>query len=252
MSLILNEIHLLDGFKRTLMVAAADRRISNLADGSYNSSRRKMLPVPQLRGAVSYFGLADFQSKGKRVFLAEWLSSFIERSKTNNLTDFAFSLREELNRQVSGQELSTKPSGFHICGYDTSGIPDFWYLSNIGGISSDFRYTDLHATYSKPASHFLGRDASAFGYGSDLGGASRCGRSSYWNGDPRAHAFASEVLDGLLAKFWEFPDFRQPRTPNEYGEYVKFKFEVIAYVYKKWARRQIIARPIDVLVLQAN
>jgi hypothetical protein len=41
----------------------------------------------------------------------------------------------------------------------------------------------------------------------------------------------------------------QLRTAKEYGEYVKFKFEVIAYFYKKMARKVIIARPIDVMVL---
>ena len=30
--------------------------------------------------------------------------------------------------------------------------------------------------------------------------------------------------------------------------YVKFKFEFIAYIYKYWAKRPIIGRPIDVWV----
>jgi hypothetical protein len=250
MTLVLNEIHVLDGFKQTLMVAAADRRISN-PDGSYNSSRRKLLAVPGLRGAVSYFGVAAFPVQGKLVFLDEWLRSFIRRSKTNTLNDFAVSLRGELNRQVPRGVLRTQPSGFHICGYNPLGIPDFWFLSNIGAMSG-FEYIDLCESYLEPASHFLGRDASALGWGSAPSSPSRSGVQIYRNGDFRVHAFASEALDGLLATLGQFPDFRQPRTPAEYGEYVRFKFEVIAYVYKKWAKKQIIARPIDVLVLQAT
>jgi hypothetical protein len=45
----------------------------------------------------------------------------------------------------------------------------------------------------------------------------------------------------------QFPqDFRMPHTLSEYRDYVRFKFEFIAYIYKKWARHQIIGRPIDV------
>ena len=60
---------------------------------------------------------------------------------------------------------------------------------------------------------------------------------------------AWELLDVIFAQLLQFPDFKRPRTLHEYGEYVKFKFEVIAYLYKKWAKKTIIARPIDVLVL---
>ena len=250
MSLVLNEIHLLDGFNRTLMVAAADRRISNL-DGSYNSMRQKVFCLPRLRGAISYFGLACFPVQGKSVYLDEWLRSFIKRSTANTLNDFAVSLRIELDRQVPRQVLRNHPSGFHICGYDASGAPDFWYLSNIGGITN-FDYTDLQETYAQPASHFLARDAFAFGWGAATNCPRRNGVKLYRNGDFRVHAFASEALDDLLAKLSQFRDFRQPHTPEEYGEYVKFKFQVIAYVYRTWAKAQIIAPPIDVLVLQPN
>ena len=250
MTLVLNEIYVFDGFQQTLMVAAADRRISN-PDGSYNSSRRKLFAIPSLRGAVSYFGVAAFPVQGKLVFLDEWLRSFIRRSRMNTLNDFAVSLREELHRQVPREVLRIQPSGFHICGYNSSDIPDFWFLSNIEAMSG-FEYTALREPYLEPASHFLGRDASVFGWGSAPSSPRRSGVQIYRNGDFRVHAIASEALDSLLATLGQFPDFRQPRTPVEYGEYIRFKFEVIAYVYKRWAKQQIIARPIDVLVLQAK
>lgn len=85
---------------------------------------------------------------------------------------------------------------------------------------------------------------------------SRRGRRSgrvqiYRNGDVCVHAVASEALDTALSALRGFSDFRLPNTPADYGEYVQFKFEIIAYVYKKWARRQIVAHPIDVFVLEA-
>ena len=56
------------------------------------------------------------------------------------------------------------------------------------------------------------------------------------------------MLDGALAALFHFPDFSRPSDAREYGMYVKFKFEVIAYVYRKWAKKKIIDKPIDVLV----
>jgi len=47
-------------------------------------------------------------------------------------------------------------------------------------------------------------------------------------------------------------DFKKPTTAQQYGEYVKFKFEIISYLYKKWAKIQIIARPIDVFMLPSD
>jgi len=43
-----------------------------------------------------------------------------------------------------------------------------------------------------------------------------------------------------------------PHTLSEYRDYVLFKFEFIAYIYKKCASQQIIGRPIDVFAWRAN
>jgi hypothetical protein len=45
MTLITNEIHMLDGFKRTVLVYAADRRITK-PDGAYLSTQRKLFEIP--------------------------------------------------------------------------------------------------------------------------------------------------------------------------------------------------------------
>ena len=54
MTLITNEIHMLDGFKKTILVFAADRRISKL-DGSFDSNRKKLFEIPYLNAGISYF-----------------------------------------------------------------------------------------------------------------------------------------------------------------------------------------------------
>lgn len=74
MTLILNEIHVQNGLNETLLVAAADRRVSN-PDGSYNSLQRKLFTVPYRNATISYFGIAEVFPSGKREYLSEWLLS---------------------------------------------------------------------------------------------------------------------------------------------------------------------------------
>jgi hypothetical protein len=249
MTLVLNEIHGMGSARQPLMIAAADRRVSN-QDGSYHSSRRKLFRVPRLAGALSYFGLAAFPQGRSQTFLSDWLPNFIQHSRPPSLADFAQELQNSLNAVVPSRLLSAQPSGLHLCGFDSGGRPDFWFISNIGGMNG-FQYIDLRDSYLQPSSHFLGRDATEFGLDLTTGRAQIGRVQIYRNGDFRVHAVASEALDAALSALRGFPDFRLPNTPAEYGAYVQFKFEVIAYVYKKLARRQIVARPIDVFVLEA-
>jgi len=246
MTLVLNEIHALDGFKDTLMIAAADRRISNL-DGTYNSTRKKLFEIEYLNGAVSYFGVACTST---RVPLSEWLPDFIRRTAdATDLLTFSARLRNELSRIMPKYILRRHPSGFHICGYQKNELPDFWFLSNIGPMKG-FNYT-CQDHYAEPLSQFLERDAKAnFGWdGSNLGSAKSNIVQIYRNGDFRAHAIAWGHLNSIFNALRNFPDFYQPRNPKEYGESVKSKFEIITYIYKKWAKMKIIARPIDVFVI---
>ena len=158
MTLILNEMWLLNGLKQTFWIAAADRRISN-PDGSPHSTRRKLFEIPYLNGAVSYFGRATVYPRGRETHLSDWLANFIRHQSTApSFQGFAERLRDELNQIVPTTILKARASGFHICGYDSKGLPDFWYLSNIGW-HRDFKYIGLKPEYAAPKSHFLGRDA---------------------------------------------------------------------------------------------
>jgi hypothetical protein len=251
MTLVLNEIHMLEGLRKTFIVAAADRRISK-SNGSYDSTRRKLFRIPYLNGAVSYFGLAAVYPSGERQYLSEWLPSFIRgQSSAGTLQSFAQYLTESLNNAVPSSVLKNHASGFHICGYDRNGWPDFWYVSNIGAMTG-FQQTNLNGRYFAPESHFLERDASkVHGWDRSNPLSAKNGVQTYRNGDYRAHVAAWDLLDQIYGRLTQFPDFRIPSSTEEYARYVKFKFEFIAYLYKEWARQRIIARPIDVLVLQS-
>ncbi len=251
MTLILNEIHLLDGLKKTMIIAAADRRISK-PDGSYDSTQRKLFKIPYLDGAISYFGVANVFPKGKMQYLSVWLLNFIKtQAGVPDLQTFASNLRNDLNKVVYAGILQNNPSGFHICGYNDQRLPEFWFLTNIGGMEG-YKYINFQQQYSVPTSDFLGRDAkNIFRWNGNNPSSARNGIQYYRNGDYRAHVVAWELLDMILQNLFTFPDFKRPVTPQEYGDYVKFKFEFIAYLYKKWAKKEIIARPIDVIVLNS-
>lgn len=251
MTLVLNEIHLLDGLKKTIMVAAADRRLSK-PDGSYDSTRRKLFPICYLNGAISYFGLASVFPNGRRTYLSEWLPNFIRgQSNALDLGTFANNLRSRLHEVVPRAILQRNPSGFHICGYNNFGLPEFWSLTNIGRLEG-FQHVDFKAQYGPPSADFLGRDAKELGWDGSDPSSARNVTWTYRNGDFRAHVAAWESLDEILMKMFQFPDFRRPSNVREYEDYIRFKFEFIAYLYKKWARKILIGRPIDVIVLKSS
>ena len=248
-TLVLNEIHLLNGLKDTVIIAAADRRISN-ADGSYNSTRRKLFPIPQLNGAISYFGLAYVYLKEKAQYMSDWLPGFIRtQSSTPDLETFCRNLRDALHRVMRKDILKKYPSGFHICGYRRDSVPEFWSLMNMGGLEG-FTHGNFREEYNMPSPDFLGRDArQSFDWDGENPFSAKNGIFTYRNGDLRGHVAAWNALDNIFLTLIQFGNFRPPTSIKEYGEYVKFKFEVIAYFYKKFANKEIIARPIDVIVL---
>jgi len=253
-TLVLNEIHMLDGLNETIMVAAADRRISE--KGRYSDTRRKAFRIPRLNGALLYFGLADFwDASGKRRYLSDWLPAFIQNHASEpDLRRFCFALQEGLERFIPPSLLGKEVSGFQICGYNADFIPEYWLLTNIRAINALGVVTKLKPTYKAPAPHFL-QDHARREFHWDGVNPDSCenGVKIYRFGDFRAHVVASEPVDEVFRRLSQFPqDFRMPHTLSEYRDYVRFKFEFIAYIYKKWARHQIIGRPIDVFAWHAD
>ncbi len=239
---------MLDGFKRTVLVFAADRRLTNL-DGSYGSTQQKLFQIPYLEGGISYFGLATVFPGGKAQHMADWLRNFINKhSGISSLRDCAFQLRDELHKVIPPDILGKHASGFHICGYNSQGIPEFWFLRNIGGMT-EFAYTDTRPRYGEPTADFLERDAKTLGWdGSSLTSVENK-TWFYRNGDFRAHSVAFERLDRVLADMLSFPDFKRLEKPDDLADWVRFKLEFVARFYKKYAKKQIIGTPIDAFCL---
>ena len=112
----------------------------------------------------------------------------------------------------------------------------------------------LPTLYKAPAPHFLQVDARRQFHWDGVNPESCAnGVKIYRVGDFPAHVVASEPVDDVFRRLSQFPDeFRMPHTLSEYRDYVLFKFEFIAYIYKKCASQQIIGRPIDVFAWRAN
>jgi hypothetical protein len=244
MTLVLNEIHVAKGLPDSVVVAAADRRIT--LGGKYNSTRRKLFDIPYLNASISYYGLAELPCKGE--YLSSWLPNFITRhSDAQSMVDLAGSLRQELHEVLPTGALAHSVSGFHICGFNSNGLPDFYHLTNVE--VKDGQYKEKTDRYKPPTSDFLGRDAKEeLGWDGHDPMAIKPGVWVYRNGDFVAHALASEAVDIMLDRFFKLPNFPPPKTPQDYLKFVEFKFKVIAYTYKQWAKQKLIGGDIDVIV----
>src|SRR5262249_28033220 len=140
-----------------------------------------------------------------------FLPAFINRqSGAGTIKEFAVRLREGLNKSIPATVLQTQPSGFHICGYNREGIPEFWFLTNIGGMN-EFDYTDLQRQYTEPSCELLGRDAFKMGWDGVNPQSVRNEAFAYRNGDFRAHV--SSWKDSTQCS-WKCRDFRILRCPQ--------------------------------------
>jgi hypothetical protein len=248
MTLIINEIHLRNGLSDTFQIAAADRRIT--LGRKIETPRKKLFAIPHLGATVSYFGLAATNKNGKWLYFSDLIPDFIKKShQTKTLQEFSNLLMQTLNKEVPIELRRGHISGFHLSGYTAAGLPEFWYFSNISGMDGPY-YKKPVETYSFPTSDFLERDAKdkLSWDGVDLLSAQNR-TMVYRNGDIRTHILASEQMDLFMGQILALPDFKNPKTLEEYAAYVKFKMEFIGKIYRAWADQKIIDKPIDVIII---
>jgi hypothetical protein len=231
MTLLATEIHNHDDRGRAAIIFAADRRITHKT-GRYGGTHKKIFELQWLNSAVGYFGLAEVPGKP----MQEWVRTFIHRNtRCQTMHEFAEQLASGLNAAVPDKWKRSERSGFHLAGFAASGRPEFWFVRNIDddGAPTLGRY--------EAREDFQRRDAPGLLPG---------GTMIYRNGDIRPHEAAWKMLDESLGQLLREPGFRQPRTSEDYKEWVRFKMEVIAYFYRKYRPRPIIARPIDVFLIK--
>ena len=247
MTLLLTEIHCLDRLSHSCIVFAADRRISK--NGKYAGTRKKIFDVPYLRAGVGFFGLAEVPSKGGNLPMSDWLLRFIRRkSNLTSLKAFAKVLAKSLNSDIPSNWRKQCISGFHLAGYNSLGLPEFWYVRNV----EDDRTTIITGLY-EAREDFLRRDAINLGYDGQNPRSVPTGRvQTYRNGDIRAHVKAWERIDEGFGTLLNEREFKQLKTLSDYKKWVKFKMKVIAYFYKKYCRESIMAKPIDTILIEGR
>lgn len=158
MTLLVNEIHVPNDLRQSLILFVSDRRIT-LPGKSPPKFMRKILEVKHLNAGIGYYGLAEIQPN---VYLSSWLPNFVNHSaETGSLRQLANNLCAELNRQVNKSWLRKLPSGFHLCGYNTDGLPELWHICNHGMEGND--YKDFASEYGV-SEDFLRRDAVVQGF----------------------------------------------------------------------------------------
>jgi hypothetical protein len=229
MTILLTEIHNHANPARALILFAADRRISS--GGQYTDTRKKLLEMPHLNAALGYFGLAQVG----RTPMTDWLASHIRADHSDSLEAFAFRLTDQLNSQVPIAHRSKLVSGFHVAGFGEARRAEFWFIRN--SIADPSVQTGMY----EARQDFQARDAPNLAANAV---------QIYRNGDIRPHVLLWTDLDKALTPLLHRADFRRVTTVEHYKEWVRFKLEIIAYVYKKWCTASVIGRPIDVICLR--
>ena len=98
----------------------------------------KLLRVPSIRAAVSYWGVIGAVTK--KVRFDAWLKKVIDAESYNDLPSFAESLAQALNKECGGKPLGVDQNvGVHVAGYhewaDGTKRPMFFHVHNGHGLT---------------------------------------------------------------------------------------------------------------------
>lgn len=231
MTLLTTEIHRsVDG---DIVVFAADQRISR--GNAAAASRQKVFRVPRCPVGVGYFGLAEVGPIDAPQPMAEWLQDlFYEVPNNSSTAEVARIVCDRLNVVVPQPWREAEHSGFHIAGVNGHGHAEFWFVRNFNDDGSLMR-----GPYQR-REDFQSRDAPRL---------PQHAAQIYRNGDIRAHVAAWESIDKSFGALLGQESFRALRTTDDYVEWVKYKMELVASFYERFATESIIGAPIDAFAI---
>lgn len=259
MTLISNEIFLIDGIDKSIIVSSADTRLTyrTIKDKKKRfKSGKKLFKIEYLNATVSFWGsLQIVNEKSQFELLCDWMPKFIRsRHSHTRLIDFGNDLRDELNKRAIKEHLKLEPSGVHLCGYRNDGVPEFMHFSNCT-IRTDGFYDNILGSYKAIEHDFLGRDAGKFyGWdGNDPKSITAQGKVQlYRNGDVRAHSAAWEKLDEVFQIIFTFNDFKKPyaSSDNDILKLTRQKLTFISTIYNTWSTEKMVGAPWDIIILR--
>jgi len=243
MTLITTEIHVQKEICKSIIFMAADRCMSRR--GKHAGIARKIFPISNLKAGIGFFGIAEILINKQWKSMSPWLQNFIAKNyNVGSMRSLARLLKKELDKNIPNDVKRKYPSGFHLTGFNSEGYPEFWFVTNIGGMKGT-AYTNLK-DYFSISEDFLRRDLGKLGYDGIKPTIPAIKNQCYRHGDTRAHIIVWEKFDRILMEFFSLPDFKPIKSVKGYEDLLRFKMQLIARIYKKWCRVSLISTPIDV------
>lgn len=261
MTLLLNEIHYLRGFENSIIVCAADRNIT--VDKKFYKDKAKLFSkeVSGYKAEISYFGLASgpiSNGSTKVAFMDEFVQQALSQiTSASDLGDLATQFRTQISSHFEKDFLAQHLSGFHITGFNSEGLPEFWRFTN--GIwsknNSFYRRSKnnlYNEVYESPKEDFLGRDARKRGYRPGEPTAMRGGMTVYKNGDPVTHRVVWNNINNIFREVGSELGYKTPSPSDEadYENYIKLKFKMINVLLKGMVDSDSIGETVDVHFLK--
>jgi len=246
MTLIVNEIHYDPSDARnSRIISAADRRIS--VRGSAAGEARKLFLVERLNLTVSYFGLAS--TRARKAF-EQLAGEFIASDTSKSIADFAHALRNHLNREIDGDWLEKQPSGWHVCGFNEKGVPEMWFIRNIGGMHG-LTYTNFQNQYM-PATEELSSVHLTGILDESTGRFTQPFWFSFQNGDLRPFRPAWGLLDAFLVAMDAMGLTNAPKVALDHENRIKWKMSTLGLFFDNISFEKVIGGRIDVETLLPN
>lgn len=245
MTFIINEFRYVPGATTaSSIVCAADQRITDLATGRPAGSRRKIFTINGLSATISYFGLADYDA-GKTF---EDYFKAVEISNTEPTVEaFANRLLLQMNAIVNKGSLRANPSGFHIAGFSPRGVPQMWYMSNIGGIAADLSYTKLRTYYELEEQLSLPHHCGKL-YDPTTGDYTEPFEYHFANGDLRAFGAAWSALS-LFEALTVSSGLAKRGKGATLGDRLCWKMQALSAYYRFMAASATVGKPIDIFTI---
>jgi predicted secreted protein len=258
MTLIANELYLIDGFKDTFVVSYADRQLTYRNEKNPKKKYikgRKLFKIEHLNSTVSFWGATLVMKERKTELLNSWLPNYIKKSSQHKtLLEFATNLRNELNLVMSKDQLKVEPSGFHLAGISSNGIPEFIHFSNCSHNPKIGGYDNILDHYKEPSQDFLSRDALQYGWDGQNKDSIKANGVilSYRNGNIIVHAVAWDNIDKIFAHLINQPNFSSLRklTDHKLEKFIKQKLNFVGSIYSNWADTKLVAGPWDIELIR--
>jgi len=249
-TLLVNQLHIDLHQGNHFWIAAADQLLTTKK--GFHAIKTKIFAVKRLNCSISYFGLASFRrsSNSKEFFIGNIIESFISKDSTSQtIGQFAANIRNYLITAIPAAVLSQSHSGFHICGFESNGLPVLYHFSNITGMNGIY-YGPPSQTYNNLTEDFAGRDAAQFGFNPTNMTFTRGGIQEYRNGDLSIHVHLARDLLSTMSSIQQYSNYISLSGPYQFASLIELLYKIISNIQKRWAKTQLIGGKSTIMIIK--